>query len=185
MNILIILAEVSLVIFVFLLLNWFVNKLFKLFTKLKSEDRSIKTLRRNITGLLLLACLVSCILIVGANGYLVYRGENLQQYTIAMLERIPSGFWITLGIGIAQSIGTFILAAIALKFLKYWLKVASTRAKNLEKILPMMKVLMLSLTPSITELAVESGCGLSFCVPSFSNCQQRFRNICTLHCESI
>ncbi|ACC79785.1 mechanosensitive ion channel family protein [Nostoc punctiforme] len=136
MSILIILAEVSLVIFVFLLLNWLVSKLFKLFTKtsiLKSEDRSIKTLRRNITGLLLLACLVSCILIVGANGYLIYRGENLQQYTIAMLERIPPGFWITLGIGIAQSIGTFMLAAIALKFLKYWLKVASTSAKNLEK----------------------------------------------------
>jgi moderate conductance mechanosensitive channel len=136
MNILIILTEVSLVIFVFLLLNWLVSKLFKLFTKtsiIKSEDRSIKTLRRNITGLLLLACLVSCILIVGANGYLVYRGENLQQYTLALIKRIPSGFWITLGIGIAQSIGIFMLAAIALKFLKYWLKVASTRAKNLEK----------------------------------------------------
>ncbi|MEJ6482638.1 mechanosensitive ion channel family protein [Nostoc punctiforme UO1] len=136
MSILIVLAEVSLVIFVFLLLYWLVSKLFKLFTKtsiLKSEDRSIKTLRRNITGLLLLACLVSCILIVSANGYLIYRGENLQQYTIAMLERIPPGFWITLGIGIAQSIGTFMLAAIALKFLKYWLRVASTRAKNLEK----------------------------------------------------
>ncbi|MBN3884517.1 MAG: mechanosensitive ion channel family protein [Nostoc sp.] len=136
MNILIILAEVSLVIFVFLLLNWLVSKLFKLLIKasiLKSENRSIKTLRRNLTGLLLLACLVSCILIVGANGYLVYRGENLQQYTQALIERVPSGFWVTLEIGIAQSIGTFILAAIALKFLKYWLKVVSTHAKNLEK----------------------------------------------------
>ncbi|MEH2148276.1 hypothetical protein [Nostoc sp.] len=88
---------------------------------MKSENKSIKTLRRNLTGLLLLACLVSCILIVGANGYLVYRGENLQQYTQALIERVPSGFWVTLGIGSAQSIGTFILAAIALKFLKYWL----------------------------------------------------------------
>ncbi|MEH2023321.1 hypothetical protein [Nostoc sp.] len=136
MNILIILAEISLVILVFLLINWLLGKLFKLFTKisiLKSEDRSIKTLRRNITGLLLLTCLVSCILIVGTNGYLVYRGENLQQYILLLIERIPSIFWVTLGIGIAQSIGTLILAAIALKFLKYWLKVASTRAKNLEK----------------------------------------------------
>ncbi|MBE8969007.1 hypothetical protein IQ277_23125 [Nostocales cyanobacterium LEGE 12452] len=136
MNVLIILAEVSLIIFVFLLLNWVFSKLFKLFTKTfisESDNRSIKTLRRNITGLLLLACVVSCILIVGANGYLVYRGENLQQYTLLLIKRIPSGFWVTLGIGIAQSLGTLILAAIALKFLKYWLKVASTRTKNLEK----------------------------------------------------
>ncbi|WGV24658.1 mechanosensitive ion channel family protein [Halotia branconii] len=136
MNILIILAEVSFIIFVFLLLNWLVSKLFKLFTKtsiLKSKDRSIKTLRRNITGLLLLACLVLCILVVGANGYLIYRGENLQQYMLLLIGRIPSRFWVTLGIGIAQSIGTLILAAFALKFLNYWLNVASTRAKNLEK----------------------------------------------------
>jgi moderate conductance mechanosensitive channel len=136
MNILIILAEVSLVIFVFLLLSRLVNKLFKVFTKtsiLKNEDRNINTLRRNITGLLLLSCLVACILIVGANGYLLYRGENLQQYTLLWIKRIPSGFWVTLGIGIVQSIGTLVIVANALKFLKYWLKVASNRAKNLEK----------------------------------------------------
>ncbi|MCC5617162.1 mechanosensitive ion channel family protein [Nostoc sp. CHAB 5836] len=136
MNILIILVEVSLVIFVFLLLNWLLGKLFKLLTNtsiLKSENRNIKNLRRNITGLLLLTCLVACIVIVGANGYLVYRGENLHQYTLSLIEGIPLGFWVTLGIGTLQSIGTLILAAIALKFLKYWLTVASTRAKNLEK----------------------------------------------------
>lgn len=136
MNILIIAAEVSLIIFIFLFINWLVSKAFKLFIKssiLRIDDRSIKKLRRNITGLLLLACLVSSILIVGANGYLLYRGENLQEYTLTIIRRIPSGFWIDLGIGIAKSVGTLIVAAIALKFVNYWLKVASIRAKNLEK----------------------------------------------------
>lgn len=136
MNILIIAVEVSLIIFIFLFINWLVSKAFKLFIKssiLRSDDRSIKKLRRNITGLLLLACLVSSILIVGANGYLLYRGENLQEYTLTIIRRIPSGFWIDLGIGIAKSVGTLIVAAIALKFVNYWLKVASIRAKNLEK----------------------------------------------------
>ncbi len=136
MNILIIAAEVSLVIFVFLLINWLVSKAFKLFIKssiLRSDDRNTKTLRRNITGLLLLGCLVLSIVVVGANGYLLYRGENLQQYTLMLIRRIPSGFWITLGIGIAQSIGTLIVVAIALKFLNYWLKIAKIRAKNLER----------------------------------------------------
>ncbi|MBD2514481.1 mechanosensitive ion channel family protein [Nostoc sp. FACHB-973] len=136
MNILIILGELSLIIFVFLLINWLVNKAFKLLIKssiFKNEDRGIKTLRRNITGLLLVICLVSCVGIIGANGYLVYRGENLQQYTLNLIRRIPLEFWRTLGIGVAKSIGTLILAAIALKFINYWLKIAKIRAKNLQR----------------------------------------------------
>ena len=136
MNILIILVEVSLIIFVFFLVNWLVGKLFKLILKnfaVKSEGRSIKTLRTNITGLLIVTCLVSCIVIVGANSFLLYRGENLQQYTLLLIRRIPSGIWITLGIGIAQSISTLVLAAIVLKFVGYWLKITKIRAKNIEQ----------------------------------------------------
>ncbi|MEI6444588.1 MAG: mechanosensitive ion channel family protein, partial [Nostocales cyanobacterium ELA583] len=136
MNTLIILTEVGIVIFIFLVLIWLVGNLSKLLIKssiLKSGDIRVKILRRNITGLLLLTGLVLCILIVGANGFLIYRGENIQQYTLDMIRRIPSGFWVTLGIGIAQSIGSVIVALIALKCIKYWLNVASNRAKNLDQ----------------------------------------------------
>ncbi|MGI8502331.1 MAG: hypothetical protein ACR2LR_14525 [Hassallia sp.] len=98
----------------------------------KSEERSIKTLRRNITGLLILACSIICIVIVAANGFLVYQGENIQQYTLLWIRRIPAEFLVSVGIGIAQSIGVLILAALAQKFVKYWLNVACIRAKNLE-----------------------------------------------------
>ncbi len=136
MDLLIILAEVSLVIFVFFSGDWLLGKVLKLFLKnsiVKTEERTFKKLRRNLKALLLLTCFILCILIVGANSFLIYRGENIQKYTLSLINRIPSGFWITLGIGSAQSIGILILAAIAVKILNYWLKVASTRAKNLEK----------------------------------------------------
>jgi moderate conductance mechanosensitive channel len=136
MNILIILAEVGIVIFIFLLLIWLVGNLFKLLIKasiLKSNDIRLKILRRNITGFLLLTGSVLCIAIIGVNGFLLYQGHNLQEYTLALIGRIPSGFWITLGIGITQSIGTAIAAKISLRLLKYGLKVASTYAKNLER----------------------------------------------------
>ncbi|MTJ13823.1 mechanosensitive ion channel family protein [Anabaena sp. UHCC 0187] len=136
MNILIILAEVGILIIVFLLLRWLLGKLFKLLVRLsilKGDDLKIKILRRNITGLLLLICIVLCILIVGTNGYLIYRGEDIQQYTIALIRKIPSGFWMALGIGLSQSIGVVIAAIITLKFIKYWLKIASNRAKNLDQ----------------------------------------------------
>ncbi|WP_193198171.1 mechanosensitive ion channel family protein [Nostoc sp. MG11] len=136
MDLLIILAEVSIVIFIFLLGNWLLNKVVKLFLKhslVKNQGRSINTLRQNIKVLLILTCLLSCLLIIGANAFLLYRGENLQQYTLLLIKRIPSGFWVSLGIGCAQSIGTLILAAIAVKFVRYWFKVANIRAKRIEQ----------------------------------------------------
>jgi small conductance mechanosensitive channel len=135
MNILIVLAEIGLVIIIFILLRWLVGKLFKLLMRLsilKGDDLKIKILRRNITGLLLLICIVLCIFIIGANGFLIYRGEDIQQYTIALIRRIPSGFWLALGIGIAQSIGAIITAIFAIKLIKYWLNLARNRAKNLD-----------------------------------------------------
>jgi moderate conductance mechanosensitive channel len=136
MDIAIILAEVSLILFVFFLLNWLFGKFSKQLMKasmLRSEERNVKTLRRNITRVLLLVCLVLCILIVGFNGFLIYRGENVEQYTLGLIRRVPSGFWITLGIGIAQSIGTLILAGIVVKVVQYGLNLASIRAKNFEQ----------------------------------------------------
>ncbi|WP_016951226.1 mechanosensitive ion channel family protein [Anabaena sp. PCC 7108] len=136
MNILIILAEVGILIIVFLLLRWLVGKLLKLLVRLsilKGDDLRIKILRRNITGLLLLTCLVLSISIVGVNGFLIYRGEDIQQYTIALIRKIPSGFWMALGIGIAKSGGVIIAAIFALKVIKSWLKIASNRAKNLDQ----------------------------------------------------
>lgn len=136
MNILIILAEVGLVILVFVLLRWILGKLFKLFIRLsilKSDDIKIKILRRNMTGFLLLSCLLLCVFIIAANGFLIYRRENIQAYTLDLIRRIPSGFWLALGIGIAESIGVIIAAVITLKVIKYWLETGSNRAKKLDQ----------------------------------------------------
>jgi small conductance mechanosensitive channel len=99
-------------------------------------------------------------LIIGVNGYLIYRGENLQQYTLLLIRSIPSGFWISLGIGITQSIVTVILAAIALKLVRYWLKIACIRAKKiLNKTLLTIKMLKASLTTSTKSSPVGFGYG--------------------------
>ncbi|MDF5717191.1 MAG: mechanosensitive ion channel family protein [Rhizonema sp. NSF051] len=136
MDILIILAEVSFTILIFLMINWLVGKFFQLFINLSifnGQERNIKTLRRNIKGLLILTCLVLCIFIVAADSFQIYRGENLQQYTLSLIHRIPPGFWVILGVGSAKSIGTLILAAIVVKFVQYWLKVANIRARRIEQ----------------------------------------------------
>ena len=136
MNILIILVEVSLVISIFLVCTWLLGILSKLlikFSVFKIDERRLKILRRNITGFLLVACSLLCILILGANSFLLYQHQDLQQYTLNLISRIPAGFWLTLGIGIAESIGTVIAATFTIKLVKYWLKVASIRAKNIDQ----------------------------------------------------
>ncbi|MEQ8463795.1 mechanosensitive ion channel family protein [Coleofasciculus sp. E1-EBD-02] len=135
MNTLIILAEVSIVIIIFLGLIWLVGKLSKLviqYPLFKIEAQQVKMMRRNITGLLLLTALVLCLVIVGVNGFLIYQGKDLQKYTLDLIRLIPPRFWLTLAVGMAQSLGAVILAAIALALIKYCLKLANTRAKSID-----------------------------------------------------
>ncbi|MDY7013689.1 MAG: mechanosensitive ion channel family protein [Cyanobacteriota bacterium] len=135
MNTLIILAEVSIVIIIFWSLIWLVGKLSKLaiqYSLFNISAQRVKILRRDITGLLLLTGVVLCLAIIGVNSFLIYQGKNLQDYTLYLIGLIPPGFWLRLAVGIAQSIGAVILAAIVLASIEYCLKLASTRAKNLD-----------------------------------------------------
>ncbi len=82
-NILILVAEVSLALIIFFVLDWLVVKVFQQLAKvsfLKKGDKSAKTLRRNIQQSLILSCAVLCLRIAGANGVLIYQGKDIQQY---------------------------------------------------------------------------------------------------------
>ncbi|MFP5272759.1 mechanosensitive ion channel family protein [Coleofasciculus sp.] len=135
MNALIILAEVSLVIVIFLVLTWLVSQSSKLLIKYPLFNISapqVKIMRRNITGLLLLTGSVLCLVIVGVNVFLIYQGKDLQKYTLDLIRLIPPRFWLALAVGMAQSLGAVILSAIALALIKYCLELGNTRAKNLD-----------------------------------------------------
>jgi len=126
----------SLVIVLTLLLIGLVRNLSKLlikFSVFNIDERRVKLLRRNITGFLLVTGTVLCLVIVGLNGFLIYQGQDLQKYTVNLFLKIPPQFWLTLGVGIVQSIGAVIAAVIGLKLLRYLLNIACTRAKNIER----------------------------------------------------
>ncbi len=133
MAIFIILAEISLAILFFSLVNWVVNKTFKLFMKIPQPGNEIwntKTLKRNIKRVLLFCGVLVCLSIVGVNGFLLYKGENLEQYTISLIRRVPSRFWINMGIATVQSFGVVILASFLTKIVDKFLTITCTRAKN-------------------------------------------------------
>ena len=136
MAIFIILGEISLVILVFLILNWLVNKTFKQFKKIPRVAKlnlSIKTLSRNIKGVLLLCCVLLCLSILGVNGFLLYKGESISEYTLSLIRRVPSGFWINIGIAILKSFGIVILAALLTRLADNLIIKGSIWAKNREQ----------------------------------------------------
>lgn len=136
MAILIILAEISLVILVFFLVNLLLCKAFKQLTKIPLFTNGIgdaKTLRRNIQGVLLLCSLLICASIVGVNSFLLYKGENLQEYTLLLISRIPLRFWLNLGIASLQTLVVVILVALFTRLVDHLLNIACVSAKNWEQ----------------------------------------------------
>ncbi|MGB7443385.1 MAG: mechanosensitive ion channel family protein [Coleofasciculaceae cyanobacterium] len=137
MNIIIILAEVSVVVFIFWLLDYLVGRSIKQLLKipwLKQGERNTKILRRNIRGRLILSCLLLSLVVVVANTALIYQGENLREYTLDLMRRTPPGFWVKFLQGIAKSIGMIFLAVMVLRTVSPWLDSACNRAKGFEQI---------------------------------------------------
>ena len=117
-NITTILAEVSLVIIFFFLVDWSFGKLLFQISAIpwleKNKGNMLK-IRRNIRGFLFLSGFVISLAVIGINGFLIYRGENVRDYSLELLRRIPTGLWIDLGMGILKSIAAIAIAGITLR----------------------------------------------------------------------
>jgi len=135
-NILTILAEISLIIIVLYLLNWVSSKLLKQVSKIGkfNLEKNTLSLRRKISRFLTISGVVLCLAVLGANGWLIYQGENLQEYTLALMRRQPTEFWVSLGTSVVQSIATVMLAAFSIRPLHNFLDYGKLRAQHLDDI---------------------------------------------------
>ncbi|MEM9273985.1 MAG: mechanosensitive ion channel family protein [Cyanobacteria bacterium P01_F01_bin.143] len=68
------------------------------------------------------------------NGYLVYRGENVREYSIQLFLKIPQEFWTALGLGIIKSIGAIIGASLALQIFNPLLDKLSQYVQDFDEI---------------------------------------------------
>ena len=120
MNILTIVAEISLVFIFFFLVDWCFGRLYRQIFKisiLQTAPINIAVIRRNIRGFLFFLGLLISLAILGLNGFLIYRGESVRDYSLKLLLKIPQELWIALFWGIIKSIGIIITAIIVLRFL--------------------------------------------------------------------
>ncbi len=136
-NILTILAEISLVFVFFFLVDWCFGKLYRQILKIPVIQRtntSASAIRRQIRAFLLFLCLFLALGIIGVNGFLIYRGENVRDYSLRLVRQIPQEFWTKLGWGIIKSLSAVIAVIILLRFLNLLLDRVSEFAQNFDSI---------------------------------------------------
>ncbi len=136
-DILIICGEVALLIAGFTLVGLIVRVVFARLVKtpvLKNREGQAETIRKNIKWMLILLCAALCVVVVGANGYLLYQKKDLLVETRGWIERIPPGFWTSLAIGIAKVIALVIGATVAVRYVHRLLSTLRERAKEFEQI---------------------------------------------------
>ena len=137
-NILTILAEVSLVFVFLFLVDWCFGRLYKQILRkvslLKNKKTNALIIRRNIRGFLFILSLFLSLVIISVNGFLIYRGENVRDYSFKLIRQIPQEFWIALGLGILKSIGVIIGTIIGLRLFNILLDRISKYAQNFDEI---------------------------------------------------
>ncbi len=136
-NIFIVLAEIVIPILAFILVNFLLGKSLNQIGKIswfKKEENKLKIIKRNIQLILISFSVVISVGVVGFNGYLLYRGENIREYKLTLIRSIPKDFWINLGIASAKCLLTLVLAVQVIKFIRYLLNKACDRAKKIDHI---------------------------------------------------
>jgi len=88
--------------------------------------------KKRIRGVLIFLCILSCTIVLGYNGFLLYKQIDVYPYTISFFTQVPDDFWGQLFAGIAKIIGLAIIAHFALKLLLRLLAKVQERAKSYE-----------------------------------------------------
>ncbi|MDJ0798068.1 MAG: mechanosensitive ion channel family protein [Calothrix sp. MO_167.B12] len=135
-NIITIAAELILVVIFFFLLNWCFDKLYRQIIKiplLQKINNNPSVIRRNFrVGLFFFSGILS-LAIIGINGYLAYRGENVRDYSLQLISQIPTKFWTNLGLRVIKSLGAILAISIALRMFNLLLDKVSIYAQNFDQ----------------------------------------------------
>ncbi|MEM9541631.1 MAG: mechanosensitive ion channel family protein [Cyanobacteria bacterium P01_E01_bin.42] len=136
-NIITVVAEVSLILIFFFLVNWLFGRLYRQIFKLPflaKSKKSAEDIRRSVRGFLFFLSIILSLAIIGANGFLIYRGENVRDYSLELLQRIPREVWIAIGWRLARSVGAIALAGFILGIVNRILNRLQEYARNVDKI---------------------------------------------------
>ncbi|MBD2346376.1 mechanosensitive ion channel family protein [Anabaena subtropica] len=137
MNILIILGEVIFLILIFSVFNWVIGIIFKQVTKvswLQGRTANITFLRRNISRLLILICVILCLGLIGVNGMVIYRRGNVQEFQVNLIRSLPTQFWINIFTASLKSVSLLLLVKFSIPLLSQGIDLVCDYAKKADQI---------------------------------------------------
>ncbi|MCF4970351.1 mechanosensitive ion channel family protein [Nostoc sp. CMAA1605] len=137
MNILIILGEVVFIVLIFSLLNWLIGISIKQITKvswLQGRTDNITFLRQSISRISILTAVVLCLVLVGVNGMVIYRGGNVQEFQLNLIRSLPTQFWVNLGTAILKSVSLLLLVKLSVTPLSRGINWVCDYAKKVDHI---------------------------------------------------
>jgi len=136
-NFLVIIAEIGLLLLIFLAVNWLVKQILKQLTKAISSKKikiTMENIQKNSQTALAVGGALLGILTLGVNIWLINKGENLLEYTKSFINNIPEEFWINLGMGAGRSLLLLFLLAATQPYIQRLIDNLSDRAKSFEYI---------------------------------------------------
>lgn len=172
-NIAAILLELIFLISLFWLLNSLVLKLFERLERVAvlAGKGNLQKIRGNVRGILIFAGVVSCLAVLGVNGWLVYQGENIFAYKLQLLGKVAPDVWLKLASRLGKTAALLTLVGVSLPYVRSgveWLRDRATKSKFIsatpETIHRFFNSLTKSLTNTIWLLAVL-GCAHLLALP--------------------
>ncbi|NMF62780.1 mechanosensitive ion channel family protein [Brasilonema octagenarum] len=137
MNILIVLAEVVSLIVIFSLFNLLIGIIFRQITKvswLQGRTANITFVRRNISRLLILICVVLCLALIGVNGMVIYRAGNVKEFQLNFVRSIPTQFWVNIFTATLKSLSLLMLVKFSIPPLQRGIDSVCDYAKSADQI---------------------------------------------------
>lgn len=123
-NMITIAAEIGIAIIIFFLLDWISRKLYKQLLKapqLKNHKDSITVVRGNTRTFLFFFASLLILAILGFNGFLIYQGENVRDFSLQLFQQIPADFWFTLSWGMVKSVAAAFAVWMGLRISNYFI----------------------------------------------------------------
>lgn len=136
MDILLTLGEIGAVILIAFGLNLLISLGLNVLTTrwLHQTPDRLMALSRKLRLLLQLTCMGLCLLVAGANGWLMYQGKNVVAVQLGLLRSIPPQYWTTLAVTLVKCISLLVLLKLLLPYLHRALDWACTTTKNSDHI---------------------------------------------------
>jgi hypothetical protein len=98
------------------------------------SKRRIAGYRRKVNIVLLVVGTLLTLILLGVNSYIIYQGNNVLEFQLTLLEKIPEDFWISAAVSSAKCILLLLLTKLVQFPIRQGIRTLSVKAQNYDQI---------------------------------------------------